>query len=508
MIRLLRMFPPGKTLWLVGWQLLLIWRNLAHHRWARSWIFLSVFALSQYMAFSMVKYWMRFPNVFIWSALAGLMLVVAGACFSRTIQTLLRYLSQPNMLKQYFLAPLSHKVLGRSSVLNIALYSTLYMGFFYMPLAIALIFYGQPAGFAFFIWLPSFALLFTLLGLAVVVGSFKLFGASQARRFFQFLGSGASVLLLSLAVIPVLKPTFVQLAWQVIEQSIVSEGWWKQTGWLQSMMRLALGDRVSLGVLVSIVTLFFIMTDCYWGEQLFVMQQQLLGKMKSHNRALLKRFNENNIQVLFLKEWRMLRRDPRISSEILLDAAQVLPLILVGVYNTKNLEMISLLCLGWVVLGSLMASRLCWLSMSVESGAPWYTMAPYVRWTLRDSKWGVIVTPFVLVTVILALITAAVAGLKVACSFLGIATTTIVLSSRIQLWMTLPLASVQGFYQRLPRSPLAEIISIFFIYGSTFLYVLTLIWRVNWAWWGVIPLGILVGAAYFFRISLAPSSKS
>lgn len=503
---ILRCFHPGSTGWLVGWQLLLQWRNLKRQPWVRWWILVPLFITSQYTAWVLVQHWMSYPKVVIWTAFAAWITVVTGACFSRTIQTILRFLSQPNLLKLFFLAPISTRELGRMSVLNIVLYSMMYMGIFYAPLAFALIAYGHAGGFAFFIWLPALAMLSTLLGLSFVMGLLKLWGARRARRAFQVLGTAVSVILLSFVVLPVLRPHVWQPIWDTIQNSVVSEVWWSQPGWIQWMSRLALGHVPSLVTLTLLAVLLLRWTESYWGTRFFGFQHSLLEDMKSSRQSALTHFELGRLGVLCRKEWRTLWRDPRINSEVLIDAAQVLPLVVVGMYNTKHLELIPLLCLGWVALGSLIASRLCWLSMSIESGAAWYIMGPECRLDIRDSKWVFIVMPFVGLTLVFGAVVWIYGTLNLARSFTLIAIASILLSSRIQIWMSAPLSSMQAFYQRLPRSPLAELISILFIYGTTFMYVLTLAWSFKGTWWGLVPLGVLVAIAYIFRLPLHRAS--
>jgi hypothetical protein len=506
-IRFIRLFPAGSTAWLIGWQLILQWRSLNRYPKLIWYVFPPLLIFLQSCAYIISLNLPSYTKEIIWTTLIAVMLVIFGACCSRAIQAVLRLILHRELFTTFFLAPISPEKFGLVSLLHIVLYSLIFIGFFYSPFALELMSIGHPAGFAFFLWFPALVILGSLIGLSLIIGTLHLFGIRKARYTFQFIGGILSITLISSVILPYFNTKLMKSSFQFLEQHIESSIWWHQAGFFQSLRDIALGFKPQAYFFLFTSALLFRLTASFFSKQLFSLQYKTQNKINTLSHYSLDHFSLHYFIYLFKKEWKIIIRDQRFHSEVALDAAQIFPLLLLGIYNLKHIVFSFLIGIAWISLSSLISARLCWLSISIESAMPWYFISPQKQPLLRKGKWLCIIAPFLFITLIISLLFLLFYSLKTTLLFSSISILSILCSSLIHIWLAVPLSSTQGFYQRLNRFPLAEILGLFFIYGTTFFYVFTSIWGIQRTGLALLPLATILFTAYRFRLPLSPSSR-
>lgn len=171
--------------------------------------------------------------------------------------------------------------------------------------------------------------------------------------------------------------------------------------------RAALGDMEALTVFLASGLLAFLLAG-YWFSRGFVADAAAaaaMGAPKRRDTGRVKRMRGGVTLAVVRKEWRLLRRDPLLLSQVGLQIVYLLPLMFV-IWSAAArgggdaAAMTVLLGSAFVLLGAMLGGSLSWITASAEDAPDLIAAAPVVRERVEFGKLVASVTPVVLVMTI------------------------------------------------------------------------------------------------------------
>lgn len=207
--------------------------------------------------------------------------------------------------------------------------------------------------------------------------------------------------------------------------------------------RAALGDPLALTIWIAIAIASFI-AAAYWFSRSFVSDAAAASAMGSRRRkadTTIRPFLGGATWGLVRKEWRLLRRDPLLLSQIGLQIVYILPLMVV-IWSSAGRGadaalMNSLLGGAFVLLASSLASSLTWITASAEDAPDLIAAAPLSKRRVETGKILAAVTPVVALMVIPAIAIAMNSWLN-AVAVLAAATAAALCAGYIGVWHQQP----------------------------------------------------------------------
>jgi ABC-2 type transport system permease protein len=244
---------------------------------------------------------------------------------------------------------------------------------------------GRPGLLAIYPTLFALGLLISAIAMWITLSLVRWVGARRARIFAQVLGSfiGAAFFLLTQAQSIVASDRGKHAANAAIR--------WFQVGgplepasqiWLP--LRALMGDPLSLLVLLALaVSSFGLVTNLSYRRFLEGTQASVTGSgSRRAPRALgHTRFRTGLMRTVLIKEWTMIRRDPNLIAQTLLQSLYLLPMIFL-VWRKEAPE--NLLVAGCILLATTLAGNLAWITVAAEDAPELIGSAPVeptsIRW--------------------------------------------------------------------------------------------------------------------------------
>jgi len=263
--------------------------------------------------------------------------------------------------------------------------ATLY-AFLLLPFAHAGLLTGRFRLLAIYPTLASLALLATSVGMLLTLTLVRTLGARRARTVAQVIGalSGAVIFLVSQAqnmASPGIRVRVLVLLdhWMQRGQPLGEDG----AVWFP--FRAAMGEPASLIAVVLLgVGGFWLVMNLTYRRFLSGTQEAVTGSFRrAAPQATMARlrFRSGLWRNVLVKEWTLIRRDPNLIAQTLLQALYLIPLVLL-VFRRQ--EMLALSVPSTVLLAGTLSGTLAWITVSAEEAPELIGVAPVsltlIRW--------------------------------------------------------------------------------------------------------------------------------
>jgi ABC-2 type transport system permease protein len=442
------MARPGTALWLLGHELRLFWFSLAsgkagaprRPRWRvigsglLVWLALhaGVFALLDAIGPTGGLPPRQFVIALTAMLLATFLFMLSSA-LKRSVETLFDrgdmdlLLSSPLPSRSIFTVKLAGMAFGVAA---------LYL-FFLAPFAHVGLLLGQLR------WLAVYPLLCTLAVLAassamlLTLGLVRTLGARRTRIVAQVVGAlaGAFLFLLSQAGNLMAHgdgPAPPAMARIMTSLQAIAPG-----SLLFLPARAALGDGAAVAVIGMLGLLAGLLTVRSTHRFFVRGLQQAAGSARVPGRAgpVRYRFERSLLQVVVLKEWRLVWRDTHLVSQVLLQVLYLLPLCFV-VFRNDNLQL-TVVAGGLTMLCGSLSASLSWIILLAEDAPDLLQSSPASARLLRTAKLAAAVLPVcavVALPLVWLSIRAPLAGLLTAATVAGAVTS----AALVNLWTGRP----------------------------------------------------------------------
>ncbi len=331
-------------------------------------------------------------------ALACAALFVLPWLVSQALSNATRALYSRGDLDLLLASPLSARTVLAARALAIAIESLMSVGVFLFPLANMAALLGGWRWLAIYPALAAGGLLATGAGLAVTVALFALVGPKRTRFVSQILATFiASAFVLSAQLVNVLP--------EELRDSVVatfnhpqSGSWLDRDGFIWLPARAASGESAALALWCGAAVLVFAVSAVALGPAFMASARRsagvggATGKTRASARA--RRFRAGVGVALRRKEWLLLRRDPFLASQLLLQIVYTLPISVViwrSLGPNGSLALAVSPCI--VVLAAQISASLAWLAVSSEDAPDFLASAPVSRAQVERNKLAAVFAP-------------------------------------------------------------------------------------------------------------------
>lgn len=403
---------PGTAFWLLGHELRLFWRSALTSgargaKKRRGWRLVAG-GLALWLALHGGVYLLlraigavtpaagALPHQFVIVAGAVLLatfLFMLSSALKASVETLFDRGDMDLLLS----SPLSSRSIFGVKLAGIAVgISGLYL-FFLAPFAHVGLLLGQLR------WLAVYPLLFALAALAasaamlLTLALVRWLGARRTRVVAQVIGAVAGALLFLLSQAGNFLSRDDGVAAPSAFARMISAGGTIDAGsllWLPA--RAALGEPVELA-LVAIAGLLAAWGTVGLTHRFFVhgLQQAADGRGKAKQGGAIRyRFERSLFETIVVKEWRLIRRDPHLISQVLLQLLYLLPLCFLIL--SKNAPHIAVTGAGLTMLCGSLSSSLAWIVLLAEDAPDLLRTSPASAATVRLAKLAAAVAPVLL----------------------------------------------------------------------------------------------------------------
>lgn len=469
------LLPAGSTPWLLGHELRLLWRGQkSTSRWVIGTVLVVIAALLFWAGYPLGLALSRVElnltpeqNLYVSLGLALILTLMLSQALAQTVEAFY----QRRDLDLLLSSPLpAGRVLG---VRCLALGLTIAAFYLYVltPVTVsAAIFADQPR------WLvlpPMFlglALIVSVLALMIAMGLFALIGPRRTRVIAQIVAAliGAGFFL-AFQLGNILGRDRAGAFYDSLREGALGSGAFDPGSPFLWPARGLLGETVPALSIFVFGALVFAVTVRALGRRFADNAAAVQGKEGARRASQAVRdFKPGAFRATFLKEMRLVRRDPALLSQVLLRLLYLLPLAFV-LWRTVGEESTDLATVmpgaaALVVFMTAQAtSALSWITIRAEDAPELLAVSPAEPRALRRAK------QLAAVGVVAALLAIPVIGVTVASPTIGLITAAGCLlcalsSSQIVLWYGKPI-SRQGVNKRPPSGTFAASLIDFFISG-------------------------------------------
>lgn len=412
---------PGSTLWLLRYELLLAWRGMLRKRsrgrgrFARLWLTLVMPAILLVTAGLPIAFAVRHrqvPVIPVASLIAAAALVMLFTLMlSQTLGAAVDALYERGDLDLLFSAPLAPRKVLTVRFLSVAVGAFSIFGMVVTPILLPSAVWGHPQWLAVLVVLFSVALAASGAGLLLAAGLFRLIGPRRTRTVGQVLAAviGAAFFLIAQAR-NILGGAQTATTWVTIVQFSRDPRF--DLPALSWPLRALLGEPLPLLGAVAL------------GGGVFMLANQLLGARFAADAAAAAgaatggarkarpigrvRFAASPFQATFVKELRLLWRDPALIAQVMLRVLYLVPLGFVLLRQAEQGHGLALP--GSAAALSLVASQvsgsLAWITVSAEDAPDLLVCAPTPIRVVRQAKVaaGVLPVAVLLVPILLPLL--------------------------------------------------------------------------------------------------------
>ena len=283
-------------------------------------------------------------------------------------------------------SPLSSRAVFAVRGLAIALAACLLPFLLLIPFAHAGLVSGKPGLLSIYPVMASLALLAAAIGLWLTMTLVRLFGARKAKTISQVLAAliGAAFFLLSQSANFLPREQQAALgAW--LKHETQTGGWFAPDSVLWWPVRAMLGEWLPLAVVtIAGVGGFWLVINLTHRRFVSGTQETMVGGTTRTGASAGSghtTFRRGMVMNLLLKEWKLLARDPQIISQTLLQMLYLIPMLFLGFKSDRSAW---LLVPGFVMITSMLAGNLAWLTIAAEDAPELIGTAPvtmnFVRW--------------------------------------------------------------------------------------------------------------------------------
>lgn len=373
--------------WLVAHELRLGWRNLRAHKQKRWLIVLAAigFIFFHFVAWAMMlaiaaaarkPEWREALIVFSGTAIWLIFSLMVTSAIYKCIDALFTR----GDLDLLISSPLSAQPIFFARGFSIVTLTVIPFTILLLPLAHMSVFVGLGQWLLIYPLLLALALLAASLGIWLTLLLVRWLGVRRARTTAQITGALIGAGFYFATQIPRWFGTSGRLWWRDLLAS--------ENIWLGADSMLWLPGRILWGESSLVLPLLFFATVCF----VFTVrslghgfisgtQQAVTSSRKAPNQGKLI-FKKHFASIVLHKEWRLLKRDPALLSQVLLQLLYLLPLL--GVFFTKQINF--LLMPGLIMLAGSLAANLTWLTVCAEDALDLLSASPVPLDRLRYYK--------------------------------------------------------------------------------------------------------------------------
>jgi ABC-2 type transport system permease protein len=352
--------------------------------WATVWLMLHV------LAFLLMKTTMHSPDAVPVSTLLALTVVLAAVfmfMLSSGLKASVEALFDRGDLDLLLSSPLpSRSIFTVRLVAIVAGVSAIYL-FFVAPIAHAGVFLGRLRWLGLYPTIVGAAVIASAMAMLLTLGLVRLLGARRTRVVAQVIGAFAGALLFLLSQVY----GFADRGSETRAAHRLAQ--WLGSGpagidapvWLPA--RAALGEPLPLAGLSLLAAATFYLTVRFTDGFFLRGLEQAAGSQRAKTapaRGLRMRFGRPLADVIVLKEWRLIARDPHLVSQVLLQLLYLLPLgYLLFMRDGTPLPGIAA---GLALLCGSLASSLAWIIILAEDAPDLLLASPASVRTVRYAK--------------------------------------------------------------------------------------------------------------------------
>jgi ABC-2 type transport system permease protein len=393
------MFGPGGVLFLLSHEMLLTWRNFRatgkgrNVRRAIFYTFVTAFlGFGGYWAARILSEFQPQATPVMLGAVGAVFAILISVMLAQALMLITESLYQRGDLDLLLASPVPawRVLIVRMSAIAIN------VGLFYLILAAAvLVWLPYFGGWAWLSFAPSILLLTlfsTALGLIVARLLFGLIGPKNTRVVAQILASLIGAAFFISSQIPRLleDESRSQAMRHLFERLMAFFG---DASSLASLpARAAFGVGIDAWIWLALVLALYAVA-IWWYASGFAADAAAISGLGSRKRRIsrnVRAMRGGVMSTLVNKEWRLLRRDPLLLSQILMQLFYLLPLFLV--FGTRlgdegfNRFSAAGFAFGFVLLVTSLAASLAWLTVSAEDAPDLIASAPVSRDRIEIAK--------------------------------------------------------------------------------------------------------------------------
>ncbi|WP_245653542.1 hypothetical protein [Sphingomonas pituitosa] len=308
-----------------------------------------------------------------------------------TTQALLasqRTLYEAGDLDLLFSAPLDPRTIVSAKLLGIAGGVMLTFSIFLLPILLPVALLGHPELLGALALLVALACTAACLGLGVTLLLARTVGPRAARTLGQILAAltGASVFLATQILNQ--HDDRRESGTMLLFEALRSRGY--GSGGLSGLPgRAAFGDPLAMTLLLGGALALFALAA--WGmRHAFLHSYRAGGARPAANRTakggIARHFHRGLFTSIFVKELRLLLRDPALIFQVLLRIVYLAPILLLAFRDGRSLPMAPTLAFTSVVIAGQLVSSLAWLAASAEDAPDLLKVAPVAKDDLDFAK--------------------------------------------------------------------------------------------------------------------------
>jgi ABC-2 type transport system permease protein len=382
--------PPASLAWLLRHELRLAWRN-AGVRYLKTLLVLGGLGWIGYHALV----WLQLHYLLDWPGAPSLppsMFVLSGAVLwfvfvlmvSQAMTRSVSVFFERGDLDLLLASPLVPRHVFVARALGVAISCVGVYAVALVPFAHVGVLIGRPGLLAIYPALAALALLATAIGVTTTIALVRAVGARRARVAAQIVGALVGGLLFLALQSTNLLPRAQGAAWSALLRNATAKGGALEP---QSLVWLALdamlGEPVALLVLIALGGgTFALVVTALARRFLDVTRDASFAPARRARDPAALRFRGALWRVVLTKEWRLLRRDPQLIAQSLLQLLYLLPLVAIWI---KDVGPASQLLLPAMLVGAaLLASGLAWVTVVAEDAPELVATAPV---SLRLLRW-------------------------------------------------------------------------------------------------------------------------
>lgn len=450
--------------WLLRHELRLWWRKTTDGQ--KFWAWLIIFGLA--VSSALFFLWIGLqgvrtelsqtepPEAGIWVAIA-LWFIAFVSAFNQAIGKSVVILFERGDLDLLLSSPLSGRAIFAVRLLSVAL--TVFFGFciFVVPMSLLAVVMGVPQLLGVYPALIGICLITASLGMLITLWMVRLIGVRRARIWVQILNVVSFLIVFLGFQLPNLAQgsdfeiaPFLQRLQGWVDQSDLLRSLLAVDSWLWFPARAIWFDPVSVGLTlvgsgaIALFTVYAIAQAFLTGTQQSITRKH---RARAYEGVALR---EGFRQVVLAKEWRMMRRNPYLISQVALQVVLILPLTWIVLQNggdaETNLEVGSIASFALPILSGQLSYGFSQICLSGEEAADLLKSAPVPVGSLRRLKQLAALVPvwLLLLPVTLILMVRGEAWLVVLFASLGAS----ICASYLRLWNSRPVPPKELFRQR------------------------------------------------------------
>jgi len=267
--------------------------------------------------------------------------------------------------------------------------------FFLAPFAHAGAVLGHARWLALYPVLLGTATVIACLAMLMTLGLVRLIGARRTRVVAQVIGALAGALIFILSQVFAQFSTSMEArAAAAFARAYGADGALgaESPVWLPG--RALLGEPLPVLVMVALAAAAFVFTAART-HRFFVhgLQQAASSSRTTRQPAggVRYRFGRSLFSTVLFKEWRLVRRDPHLISQVALQVIYLLPLFFV-IFKRSEVQLPSIAA-GLTLLCSSLTASLAWIAVSAEDAPDLLRLAPGSRGAVRAGKLAAAILP-------------------------------------------------------------------------------------------------------------------